>query len=246
MSSRRVRRQSDHSTTWASRCCGAASSQRAGAPRASGACDRRLPHRLGGRPGPAATHPPAGGRRRRAAPVHRAPAHVRRHRAARLALPLANLRAAAGRRGRRAVRAGGEHHLPALLHHRLPARRGDVPPPRHRVRPARGRLQREHRRRLAPGRSRGRARGTSSRPTRRRRRSSPHARGSAYVNFLAHEPQERVRAVHDAEAYAPAGFAQAPLRPAQRPAAQPRTSSRRHARPAPWRRPRGRGRPGTA
>ena len=91
--------------------------------------------------------------------VYRAPAPVRPVRPARLALPLENLRAAAvrGPRHRHALRAGRPHHLAALLHHRLPARRrggaralrGD------RVRPARRRPQRQHQRRLAPGRPRG-------------------------------------------------------------------------------------------
>ena len=94
-------------------------------------------------------------------PLHRAPAPVRRDRPARLALPLEDLRAAAvrGPRDRHSLRAGRPHHLAALVHHRLPARRRGGARARRgdRVRPARRRPQREHQRRLAPGRSRGRA-----------------------------------------------------------------------------------------
>ena len=124
------------------------------------------------------------------------------------------------RRDRHPRRPGRPHHLAALVHHRLPARRRRRPPrARHRLQPARRRPRREHQRGLARGRPRGRPpRPVGARHLRRARaalrrprlRQLPRGRGAG-------PRARRLRPGHARPAQGP----QAPLRPGQPAARQP-------------------------
>ena len=143
-------------------------------------------------------------RRHRATPVPGAAGALQPRPAPRLALLLEVMGAAAAerRRHRRAGRARRAHHLAALICARLPARWRHRPGgrARDRLRAARRGTQRQHQRRLAARRPGGREHVRWVREC--YAALEPYATGRVYVNFLADEGQERVRAAYGEERYA--------------------------------------------